>query len=269
MKGAKNQRGAKTQPGATTQRSAKDQPSAMNQPGNHTRRDHQNQGEDSSLPGIRADETSFTGGKRGWPGAAGEDFLAIQAGTGWGQVLLRFAAWCSPQSGWTVLDVGSGPGLLPSLFSRQGCRAYGVDLDPAALWTDRLHSDLVMGSVLYLPFSATLFDLVTASNLLFFLPDPEGALHEMVRVLRPGGQVALINPSEQMSITAAATLADQRGLQGVARASLLNWARRAEAHRRWGESDLQTIFAAAGLRLLDTSLQVGPGLARFALGVAL
>lgn len=195
------------------------------------------------------------------------DFFQIQTQTGWGQVLKTFADWCQPQPGWNTLDVGCGPGLLPSLLAQRGCRAFGVDRDEKALFPHSLYDQIVMADALRLPFSGRSFDLVTASNLLFLLPEPVAALAEMARLLRPGGQITVLNPSERLSVTAATALAGQRGLQGVARDSLINWATQAEANQRWGEAELHALFAAAGLRLTGTVLKVGPGLARFARAV--
>jgi SAM-dependent methyltransferase len=192
-------------------------------------------------------------------------FLEIQTQTGWGRALQSFAGWCQPQKGWLTLDVGCGPGLLPALLASQGCRAFGVDLDAAAL-RQPLHFALAQAQANDLPFRDGIFDLVTASNLLFFLPDPGQALCEMGRLARAGGWVALLNPSERMSLAAAGALADQRGLAGLDRDSLLGWARRAEAIRRWDEEETAALFAAAGLSLQETVLKLGPGLARFARG---
>ncbi len=190
-------------------------------------------------------------------------FLEIQTRTGWASTLQGFADWCSPQPGWKVLDVGCGPGLLPEVFKAAGCTAFGADIDPAALAGKRLHPELLQADACSLPFAERTFDLVTASNLLFLLADPLPALVEFRRVIKPGGQIALLNPSEKMSLSAAATLADERGLQGLARESLLNWACLAETHWRWGSADLNKLMDAAGLRIQKSTLKVGEGLARF------
>lgn len=198
-------------------------------------------------------------------------FLAIQTQTGWGGVLQRFAEWCEPgcgsQVGGWVLDAGCGPGLLPRLFHEQGCRAVGVDLEAGAFRPAPLHHRVVQASVFSLPFAGGQFDLVTAVNLLFLLPEPEWALAELGRALRPGGRLALLNPSEQMSVAAARELAASRGLEGIARESLLNWARLAEAHACWSEPELRDLLGRQGLRLEHSALLVGPGLARMALAV--
>jgi ubiquinone/menaquinone biosynthesis C-methylase UbiE len=193
------------------------------------------------------------------------NFLEIQTCTGWGRALQGFADWCRPQPGWLTLDVGCGPGLLPALFSGRGCRAFGVDLDLLSLMQG-LHPALAQAGALHLPFPDETFHLVTASNLLFFLPDPGRALCEMARLVRADGCVDLLNPSERMSVAAAAAFADQRGLTGLDRDSLMDWAQRAEENRRWDEADLAALFAASGLVLQETALKLGPGLARFVRG---
>jgi len=189
-------------------------------------------------------------------------FLEIQTQTAWGRTLEGFADWCAPQPGWLALDVGCGPGLLPALLARRGCRAFGSDLDYASL-AARLHPQLAQAEAGHLPFPGGTFDLLTASNVLFLLPDPPAALCEMARLLRPGGRLCLLNPSEHMSLAAAARLAEARGLQGLERQSLLDWAARAEAHRRWDARALQDLYAGCGLQLERCELRIGPGLARW------
>ena len=192
-------------------------------------------------------------------------FLAIQTQTGWGRALEGFADWCRPQAGWLTLDVGCGPGLLPALLAARGCRAFGVDLDGPSL-AQRLYAPLAQAAADRLPFPAGSFHLVTASNLLFFLPEPVTALREMARVVRLDGWVALLNPSERMSVPVATDFADQRGLVGLDRESLIAWAARAEAHQRWDETGLAALFASAGLSLGESAIKFGPGLARLARG---
>lgn len=192
--------------------------------------------------------------------------VAVQTQTGWGRILDSFVNWCQPQAGWLVLDVGCGPGLLPALFTRAGCQAFGLDLDYDGFAPPRLYTALAQADALHLPFPECSFHLVTASNLLFLLPDPLLALCEMARITQHGGLVAVINPSEQMNLTAATALADQHNLSSIARDSLLTYARRAEDHYRWSKQDVETLFSAAGLPLTETALRMGSGLTRFAKG---
>jgi SAM-dependent methyltransferase len=191
-------------------------------------------------------------------------FHELQTQTGWGRMLASFAKWCRPQPGWATLDVGCGPGLLPSLFSQGGCRAFGTDIDPAMLLPDGLHPHVAIANAVCLPFPDTHFEMVTASNLLFLLPDPLAVLDELARLLKTGGQLAVLNPSEHMNVTTATALADENQLTGLARDTLLNYASRAEIKFRWSEEVLTSLFAQAGLKLTETALKMGPGLVRFA-----
>jgi SAM-dependent methyltransferase len=162
------------------------------------------------------------------------------------------------------LDVGCGPGLLPVLFSQAGSISFGTDLDPAMLIPDGLHPNSAVADAVHLPFPSDTFDMLTASNLLYLLPDPLPALREFVRVLKPGGHLAVLNPSEHMNVPAAAALADERQLTGLARDTLINFAARAESAFRWSKGDLENLFSQVGFQPDDTTLKMGPGLVRFA-----
>jgi ubiquinone/menaquinone biosynthesis C-methylase UbiE len=192
-------------------------------------------------------------------------FLEIQTGTAWGRTLAGFAAFCNPRPGCVILDVGCGPGLLPALFGRAGCQAYGVDIDRSLL-VSPLAPALTQADAVHLPFPEASFDCLTATNLLFLLEEPVQALREWIRVLKPGGELCTLNPSERLSLAAAGELADARDLGGAARASLLGWAGNAEMHARWSEAETRFLFAEAGLELVESSLHVGPGFARFSRG---
>jgi len=151
------------------------------------------------------------------------NFLEVQTKTAWGRVLTEFASFCTPKPASLVLDVGSGPGLLPAIFAREGHAAFGIDYD-FSLMNSTLFTNLAQANALNIPFPRSKFNLITSTNVLFMLPDPISALKEWKGMLAPAGQLCLLNPSENMSIAAAIRLADQRGLDGTARQSLLFWA---------------------------------------------
>lgn len=194
-------------------------------------------------------------------------FLELQTQTGWGRTLYSFAEWCSPQSGWLTLDVGCGPGLLPAIFSKFGCKSTGVDLDLHMFHPSPLHPAVVVADVYGLPFPVKSFDLITASNLVFLLSDPVRALVSMKQFLRFGGKLAMLNPSEQLNEQAALAFATARGLEGLARHTLLNWARRAVENHHWTEIETGDLYRSAGLQYMGSVLKVGPGFARFSWGI--
>ena len=106
-----------------------------------------------------------------------------------------------------VLDVGCGPGLdLIPLAERVGPEGLviGVDPDRQLLWEaeqvkgGRENIRLVEGTAEHLPFPEAMFDRVRTDRVLQHLPQPEQALAEFWRVLRPGGVLTLIEPDWKM-----------------------------------------------------------------------
>jgi ubiquinone/menaquinone biosynthesis C-methylase UbiE len=190
------------------------------------------------------------------------NFLDVQTKTGWGRTLAAFASFCNPQPASIILDVGCGPGLLPLIFARSGHISFGAD-NNFFLLSSSLSKSLIQADALNLPFQPSSFNLVTATNVLFLLPNPTNTLAEWTRLLVPDGTLCLLNPSEHISMDAATQLADTHNLEDTARASLLNWAHNAETHARWTEAETRELLAQAGLQMTVSTLQVGPGFARF------
>ncbi|MDE2607794.1 MAG: class I SAM-dependent methyltransferase [Burkholderiales bacterium] len=100
-----------------------------------------------------------------------------------------------PQASGRVLEVGIGTGLNLRFYDRQRVQAL-VGVDPA----QQMHRlaqrrsraagiavDLRPLSADRLPFEAGSFDTVVCTYTLCTVPDPQAALAEMRRVLRPGG----------------------------------------------------------------------------------
>lgn len=102
-----------------------------------------------------------------------------------------------------VLDIATGTGRLPVALLRQldfQGRIVGLDLSRRmlAIAKRRMHAHYhrvgwVRDDAMNLPFPSDVFHAVTCIEALEFLPKPWEALAEMVRVLRPGGQLVLTN----------------------------------------------------------------------------
>jgi 2-polyprenyl-3-methyl-5-hydroxy-6-metoxy-1,4-benzoquinol methylase len=200
-------------------------------------------------------------------------FTQVQATQGWDAILASFARFVAPPEGAFILDVGCGPGSLVRRLAGMGNRVVGVDQDPGmTAQADRLAKGLAgtafcAASIASLPFRPGAFDVVLATNIIFFLDDPQAGVRALAAACRVSGTVAMLNPSERMSTAAAEALANERGLAGTERASLVNWAGVAEGNRRFDADEASRLFAAAGIGQIETVTKIGPGLARYVRGV--
>ncbi|SFH15430.1 Ubiquinone/menaquinone biosynthesis C-methylase UbiE [Desulfotomaculum arcticum] len=117
------------------------------------------------------------------------------------------AAWISlftgimGPSGTSVLDVGSGTGVLSLLLAEMGHKVTGVDLAEEMVQKARdkfksnnLPAEFVIGDAENLPFRKQTFDIVINRHVVWSLTDPEKAFREWKRVLKkPGGRLIIID----------------------------------------------------------------------------
>ena len=99
-----------------------------------------------------------------------------------------------------VLDVCTGTALVAMQIAGEGeCRVVGLDLSLRMLSEGRSRVQaagqdtsvrLIRGRAEDLPFCDGTFDAVVFTFLLRYVEDPQAAICEMARVLRPGGQMA-------------------------------------------------------------------------------
>jgi SAM-dependent methyltransferase len=93
-----------------------------------------------------------------------------------------------------VLDLATGPGFVAAAAAERGASVVGVDLSPAmiALASER-HPHLTFreGDAENLPFDDATFDAVVCNFGLGHFPDAPRAVAECVRVLVPGGRLAV------------------------------------------------------------------------------
>ncbi|HEX3496659.1 MAG TPA: class I SAM-dependent methyltransferase [Methylocella sp.] len=122
----------------------------------------------------------------------------------WGLVLRpgrKAAAAAANRPGGRVLDVGVGTGLELPMFDRR-TRLTGIDLSEPMLrraqWRVRAKAlgnveGLLVMDAAHLAFPDAHFDAVVAPYVLTVVPEPHACLDELVRVVKKGGEIILVN----------------------------------------------------------------------------
>ncbi|MDV6316738.1 bifunctional demethylmenaquinone methyltransferase/2-methoxy-6-polyprenyl-1,4-benzoquinol methylase UbiE [Idiomarina sp. HP20-50] len=126
----------------------------------------------------------------------------------------RYTIDCSGvRRGMKVLDIAGGTGDLTAQFSRRvGSEGEVVlaDINDAMLKVgrDKLRDSGVIGNVRYvqadaeeLPFDDNTFDVITIAFGLRNVTDKDKALRSMLRVLKPGGRLLILEFSKPVSAT--------------------------------------------------------------------
>jgi ubiquinone/menaquinone biosynthesis C-methylase UbiE len=134
--------------------------------------------------------------------------------TDWGLEHVRI------EKDYTILDVGCGGGRTVSKLAAMATegKVYGVDYSresvAASTTTNArcVESGRVVirhGSVSQLPFSDTMFDLVTAVETHFWWPNLPADMREVFRVVKPGGWLIIIAEIYKGANTVTARLAEK------------------------------------------------------------
>lgn len=98
-------------------------------------------------------------------------------------------------AGLRVLDIGCGGGFTCEFLARRGAMVSGMDLSEASLAQARAHAlldgleiEYTQGHAEHLPYADGQFDAVICLDVLEHIPNWEGAVAEVARVLAPGGR---------------------------------------------------------------------------------
>lgn len=146
----------------------------------------------------------------------------------------------APRAGERLMDLGCGSGWLAARCCRTGAEVHAVDVAPRGVAAVRRRfpevSRFHVADVYRLPFRPSSFDALVLSEVLEHLAEPDRALAEIRRVLRPGGRLLVCVPYRE------------RILQHLC--IHCNRLTPANAHlHAFDEADLTAALGAAGLRL--------------------
>ena len=112
------------------------------------------------------------------------------------QVLLKFFGDLTDKR---VLDVGCGKGRFARVLSESNTRAavYGLDISEAMLACVPAGIETSVALMTGLPFAASTFDCVYATESLEHAVEIDVAVAEMCRVLKPGGRLVIIDKNAE------------------------------------------------------------------------
>ncbi len=170
---------------------------------------------------------------RNWDGRVADAEL-IARSAGFRDLRDRIVGLAEPRAGQTVVDLGSGTGLLSLAFAQCGARVWAIDSSLAMNEYLRVKASsaglgniqTVQASVVSLPLVDETADLVVSNYCLHELrgADKLRALSEARRVLKPGGRLVIgdmmfsLNPArprDRRVVTVKLRMLARRGVPGV------------------------------------------------------
>jgi len=147
-----------------------------------------------------------------------------------------------------LLDVACGPGNFTGPLAKQlpqGSLAVGFDisepmLSRAVLDNSGPRTCYVRGDAHMLPFDDETFDAVCCFGALYLVPQPFRVAHEMVRVLRPAGRIAILTSCAGQAAPIEKALKAGAGMIGL---------------KMFDRNDFVDLFSSAGLVDIEQETQ--------------
>lgn len=148
-----------------------------------------------------------------------------------------------PGHGKSWLDVGCGPGLMTRLAAARRYESVGIDVDHHMIRVARRlaaneasPATFRTGNVLQPGGPQRQADVVSAASLLAVVKDKSAALDQLIRCVRPGGKLLIVEPTANLTVQAAKELTRDLAL------GRRSWGLRLWAHAREGKTVDPQVF---------------------------
>jgi ubiquinone/menaquinone biosynthesis C-methylase UbiE len=114
----------------------------------------------------------------------------------------RNLSWFGLRDGMSILELGSGPGFITqqllAVYPNSPITCVEIDPDLTSRADQYLQSQglqgrytIIQGDLMRMDLPSDTFDFAYARVVFQHLPDPRGAMHEIRRVLKPGGKLVI------------------------------------------------------------------------------
>jgi 2-polyprenyl-3-methyl-5-hydroxy-6-metoxy-1,4-benzoquinol methylase len=129
----------------------------------------------------------------------GENY-SLRAGQVWSKHFLRLSKY--KQSG-RILDIGCSLGFLLDHARQFGWEPYGIEVSPYAVEyaQKKLNIKVEQGILQENTFPGSFFDVVICSHVVEHVPSPRMLLRLIRKILRPGGVVLILVPTQFASLS--------------------------------------------------------------------
>jgi ubiquinone/menaquinone biosynthesis C-methylase UbiE len=193
----------------------------------------------------------------------------FEVGALWYAFMTRAPSWrahcahladhAAVKPGHRVLDLGCGPGIsaFGMLDRVPDIDVVGLDLSRSMLflaeqWRQREHNghrvEFVRADATQLPFADQSFDAVTGNSFLYLLPDAEGVLREVKRVLRPGGRCVFMEPKvDTLGVHVPPEILGKAWEDPRFVLAMTMWRFYSRTYGRFDENRFRSVFTASGL----------------------
>jgi 2-polyprenyl-3-methyl-5-hydroxy-6-metoxy-1,4-benzoquinol methylase len=98
-----------------------------------------------------------------------------------------------------LLEVGCGMGYFSQMAIKKGARVTGLDVGKKLISISKSKcptGNFVVGSALRLPFKSGDYDVVISTEVIEHCENPQKAISEIIRVLKPGGKAVITTPNK-------------------------------------------------------------------------
>jgi len=173
-----------------------------------------------------------------------------------------------------ILDVGCGAGVMAREVANRGYEVFGMDYSynmlskAKAICNASTKSGITFfrGDIEFLPFKDSIFDIVLCLGVISYLKSEQKALHEMSRILKPGGTMILsILNKFSLGKCLDIPVLVKRKLQRIAANRIVLWKKRAEFEenhftlKSYFMPSLRNSLRIVGFKELDCmAVQYGP-----------